>query len=684
MKKYTHIFISALLLIASNVLAAPPVSTYHNATGDEHQTAANNLVAQGFRPTFIGVHGTKNDPRYSAVWLQKTGPAWSAFHGRALSSYPTLVADAKKNGLYPAWLSVVSDGTGTGEAVIAGSFEGGAETIAKIDLISGKADDILTIEYWVQHARNNSLIPIDIALYGTENAPKWAIILKPNPKKIKWTVALWDNATDNQKRFSPTVKQWARPIFYSRSSFDRYVSIYVDDVVGPWEARGPLDWQSYQNLATEKVKQGFIPISVQGGGSGASTTWTVVFVKNEIPVERQFTAQGSGSDYFKPVDDLMKKYMSDYGVRGASVAVVKNGKLVYAKGLTWAEPGYPVTTPTSLFRLASTSKPITSTAIHQLEQKWQLTPGTFVQSVLNIKTPDGGTPPDERLADIKVDHLLYHRGGWNRSIVYDLPGDAATAASYQNTLPISKSKWISEKFKQNLQFDPDTKNVYSNFGYLLLGRILEAKYPRKTYEEIVKENIFTPLGITRAAISPVTFEEALPQQVRFHENYLGIGATVMNNTGDWVPLPYGVENYRNFDSFGGWMMASVDYAKFLAIFELGDKNPILNKAMTDRMWTVTHGDNQARGWARVNVGNGVWAVEHGGALPGVGTVISRRSDGIAFVIFTNSGLEGSIIGDMHNALASLPAASWPDASVDFFPTYGLPVNPNSTIRIRAK
>jgi CubicO group peptidase (beta-lactamase class C family) len=109
------------------------------------------------------------------------------------------------------------------------------------------------------------------------------------------------------------------------------------------------------------------------------------------------------------VDQVMLDTLQASNVRGASLAVTRNTRLVFAKGYTWAEPGYPVVLPTTVFRIASVSKTFAGVAAHQLIDAGRLRLTDTVQSILGLTTPSGGLPPDPGFASITVEDLLLHR-----------------------------------------------------------------------------------------------------------------------------------------------------------------------------------------------------------------------------------------------------------------------------------
>ena len=116
--------------------------------------------------------------------------------------------------------------------------------------------------------------------------------------------------------------------------------------------------------------------------------------------------------YDQSIRDLMRKY----AIPGGAVAVVRDGKLFYARGFGYAdvENKTPVQ-PDALFRIASVSKPITSAAIMKLVEEGKLTLDDRVAPFIAHLTPAPGATVDPRWEQITIRHLLNHTGGWDRT-----------------------------------------------------------------------------------------------------------------------------------------------------------------------------------------------------------------------------------------------------------------------------
>ena len=198
-------------------------------------------------------------------------------------------------------------------------------------------------------------------------------------------------------------------------------------------------------------------------------------------------------------DELMTAFMREHRPPGAALAVTYHGRLVYARGFGHAdlERREPVR-PASLFRIASISKPFTATAVLQLVEQGKLKLDEPVLPLLKLEPHlERGARLDPRWHEIRIHHCLQHTAGWNRDKSFD-PMSAATAEqvarSLKVRLPIHPRQIIRYMLGKPLDFAPGTAYAYSNFGYCVLGRVIEA-VGRMPYHRFVAEKVLAPLKI---------------------------------------------------------------------------------------------------------------------------------------------------------------------------------------------
>lgn len=312
------------------------------------------------------------------------------------------------------------------------------------------------------------------------------------------------------------------------------------------------------------------------------------------------------------VDDGIRDFMARYNVPGVSVAIVKEGKLVYAKGYGFADQQAAKAVDTaSLFRVASISKPITAIAIMKLVEQGKLSLSAKVfgpQAVLG--TAYGNTPYQNHITDITVQHLLQHTaGGW---------ANDANDPMFTNPTMTAQELISWTLNNRPLSTAPGSNYAYSNFGYSVLGRIIE-KVTGKSYEDYVKSEILRPLGITRMSIGGNTEADRKTDEVKYY------GQSGQN--------PY-IYNVARMDAHGGWIASAKDLMKLLVAADGFSTQPDLLSAASIQAMTTGSSANPsyAMGWM-VNSSNNWW---HTGALPGTATMIVRTAGGYSWAILTNT------------------------------------------------
>ncbi|GAA1762750.1 serine hydrolase [Luedemannella helvata] len=676
-------------LAPTRLAAGEAMVATHDRSHADFQNQWNTLVPQGYRPISLCVYGDRAAPLYAAVWIQRGGQPFAGIHGATAAQFQTFFDTWAGQGYTPVLLTATGPANNPVFAAVMEKSSSGVSLTRHL-LRTGSNTDSGTIDYWLTQARTNNWIPRCIAPYGTGADRRFALVLDPNPNRELWSVAGWggESASDYQQRYNAQAQQWARPALVSVNPDATITSVFRADSLGPLVARHNMTSAGYQAEANTLVGQGYYPIHVQAGGPAGSTRFAALFATRDVPAARTYTQTGTYVAAFAAVDNRVRQFMSTTGTRAVGVAITRGGRLVHARGYTWAESDYPLTQPTTMFRLASCSKPLTSIAIHQLIQQGRLSLNTTLQSVLALTPAPGGTM-DSRFKNITVQHLLTHTAGWDRSEVSDLPSVNTVAAAFgQANLPVTKLQVARYMAGRPLQFAPGAEQEYSNLGYLMLGLIIE-KLRGTAYPTSVQQTMFTPLGLSRPHRSIARQSQQRAGTVRQHDTAPGwddlrIGASAIDGpaagSSARMPLAYGGEDLVLFDAFGGWTMAPVDYAKVLAAFAVGTANPLLNQATVDMMWTVpslyatatsVEMANYTSGWDSLTEPSGVRVFQHGGGMPGVATRILYRTDGWGFAVFAS----GAGVPDIYPDLANLAPSAWP--THDLFPSVGISAFPTS-------
>lgn len=365
-------------------------------------------------------------------------------------------------------------------------------------------------------------------------------------------------------------------------------------------------------------------------------------------------------------DSALKAFMQARNISCGSLAVTRKGKLVLARGYTWSSDAALKTQPTSLFRIASISKPFTSAAVMRLVQDGKLKLTDRLTDLLPL-----GAGGDPRLRQITVLRLLQHLGGWDRDLTPDpMFRDFVISERLGVPLPVRRSDIMRYATGLKLDHDPGKAYAYSNYGYLLLGRIIE-KAGGKGYSAYVQEKVLNPLKIKRMRLGRTLTRAA--GEVPYSSQ--DTGKTVFDASGKTVPAAYGGFNLENMDAHGGWLASAVDLTRFAHVYDGGTQ--VLNSASISRTFGKPEVGMNGDGWwygcgwqvRPVTGGRNTW---HTGSLPGTFTLMVRRFDGLSWAVLFDQRDDpsGKNYGDIDPALhkAADAVRTWPagDLSGNYF------------------
>ena len=370
-------------------------------------------------------------------------------------------------------------------------------------------------------------------------------------------------------------------------------------------------------------------------------------------------AQGPGPDVpvtgrehpdLASFDRMMLAVMKEHRPPGGALAVTCQGRLVYARGFGYADvEGRQPVRPESLFRIASVSKPITAAAILQLVERGKLRLGEKAFPLPGLKPRlEKGREYDKRLDDITVLNLLQHAGGWDTATSPDPMFLSSRIAERLGTPPPAEPpdiiRWV---LGQPLDFTPGERHAYSNFGYSVLGRVIE-KVAGERYEDYVRREVLGPLGIRNMKIGRTLEGQRAEGEVKYYAQRPSLAAGCVGPTLGHKVLPaYGQWYQEALDAHGGWIGSAVDLVRFASAFDDGGKRPMLGPAGLARTFgpPAFAVDENGRppeayygcGWnVRLikNRGLNAW---HAGRLGGCcATILVRRYDGLCWALLFNT------------------------------------------------
>jgi CubicO group peptidase (beta-lactamase class C family) len=692
---------------------------YFDYTGSSLDSAANTNKTNGFRPISISAYGTTTAPRFAAVFIKDGGPDWKFKRGTGTGSFSTEFSKQAGLGYKPALLSF----DGSADKVVWGAvFVATPDPIpfTRHLLVSGKMTDSGTIQFWLKKAREEKLIPSTLSIYGTAAAPQYAIVLEPNTANVEWTVGVIDvggrpnppplpvvggvplppvigvngvndTVAEYQQRWNAQVSAGNRPSLIDLNDSNHYIELFRDDSLGALVGRHDLTSQGLKDEIMKQGDAGLFPITIAAGGAGTGARFAALFAPRDRPATRAFTVRGSSAatdTTIATVDTVMRDFMKRNNVHQATLAAVQNRKLAYARGYTWAEPGYKITTPTTFFRLASVSKMVTAMEMMRVMQRsgGTINANTTVQSLLNLTKPDKSAP-DARFSTITLGNLLAH----NYPTLTDAMGnqmcllrDASVdldASPDMKTLPVTTLRSVQVALTRSDLIVPFTVNnsCYSNFAYVLLSMVIDQQ--RTSYLNGVQTDLMAPLGITRFRVANPDIATQAADEALYRSFGLHTRGSV-NVTG--TPLgatPYGESNFNVTIGAGGLSMAATDVARLLAMLNMRfNNNPVYTNQATAAI-TAMVGSSPPLGFDQAPSDATGTHVVKGGELNGLQSTVYYTQDNLSYVLMwsrnevPNSGNGSDDWWPLWPALETALNGANLASRTDLFPTYGMPSLP---------
>lgn len=345
-----------------------------------------------------------------------------------------------------------------------------------------------------------------------------------------------------------------------------------------------------------------------------------------------------GAQTFKHVDDMFERHFQEARYPGMVYGVVMDGKLVHLRA-------YGAAKPDTIFRIASMTKSFTVLGILKLRDEGKISlddPITkYIPKARGIKLPTSDSPA------ITVRHLLTHGAGFPEDNPW---GDRQLAIS-----DAELDRWL----EKGLPFStaPGTAYEYSNYGFALLGRIVQVASGRD-YKSYLEQEILKPLGLRSSFLDP----KDAPQE------RLAPGRGRRN--GELFAIPS--LGHGAFGAMGGLLTSGEDMAKYIAFHlsawpardgaETGPVKRASLREMQQMQRTSFFGTAGARGSVASGYGYGLnvsqdcdfaHVVGHGGGLPGFGSYMMWLPEyGVGMFAMANLTYAGTA-GTIRNALVYL-------------------------------
>ena len=354
-----------------------------------------------------------------------------------------------------------------------------------------------------------------------------------------------------------------------------------------------------------------------------------------VPVNLNVTMTNEMSDTssLAGFDRMVKNYLTYWAIHGASLSVMRNDSLLFAKGYGEADSGLEMQ-PGYILRMASVSKLVTAAGIMVLQDRGLLNIKDHVfgpDGILNDSTYNAAIK-DTLYYRITVEDLLRHKGGFSRR-----GGDPMFSTRWimmQNgwSEAPTQEQLMELQLKRRLKFVPGTAQEYSNFGYLALSMVIE-KVSGMDYETFLQENVLRPAGCVDFHIAGNYYKHKLPNETRYYVQHDDEPAEEFNNSGRKVTRCYGGNNVTGLSGAGAWAASTPELALFVASIDGRPEVPdIISRESVDLMTEYFDESTYSLGWNDTK--DGYWT--RTGTFAGTSALIKYFPDGECWIFISNT------------------------------------------------
>ena len=461
---------------------------------------------------------------------------------------------------------------------------------------------------YVEQLTSNGQIIVDLNVQIVERRAVFDVASQVNEDKRPWLIQV--NISD--KEFRESSKR------YKSDGFKNTVHRFIPN--GREKLHSTVWVQKVETAASLKIPGGPLPVT------------------------------GDHGKELSPLNDLLIKTLSDNYIPGATVAVARDGEIIYERGFGYSDIDKKTPmNPDSVMRIASISKPITAIAVLLLMEDGKLKlDDPAIDYLVRDKKYSLPKDADAAWSRVTIQHLLQHSGGWDREKSKD---PVFELLEITRALDLKKTARISDIIKYQLSrpmdFEPGSSYAYSNFGYCLLGRVIEAA-SGQSYETFVTERILQPCGMTQTRPGKTRLNDRADDEVHYYMQKVKMYPAIWdvapgNKSGKFesVAGPYGHWDLEIFDSHGGWTSTASDLVRFAVALDSKTrplvrsesltllKSPPSFKASDDVTW-------YGFGWSVRSI-SGIDDVNlwHTGLIAGTSTILVKRSDNLTWAVLFN-------------------------------------------------
>ncbi|MBE9061521.1 serine hydrolase [cf. Phormidesmis sp. LEGE 11477] len=312
------------------------------------------------------------------------------------------------------------------------------------------------------------------------------------------------------------------------------------------------------------------------------------------------------------VDAFIEEMIRENQIPGLSVAVIYDEKLIKTKGYGLLDREREIKVrPSSIFPIASVSKPLTATAVMLLVESGQLDLDAPISTYLSDLP--------ETWQTITLRQMLAHTAGLSEKVYMQRPSRLTTSVSF-----------LAEAIQEPLDFQPDEAWMYSNTGYNLAATIVET-VSGQSFGAFMQARIFEPLGMTHTDVLRASYVSS--------NLAIGYEPTARNQKLEAIDVNYAALHrvMPMFQGAGSITSNALDMANWAIALQKGQLLTPESQAQMQQFNTLSSGrvTDYGLGWFLKTV-NGHDMIFHGGNLWGYASSIVRfPEDSLSVIVLMN-------------------------------------------------
>lgn len=580
-------------------------------TSQQFSSAFNKYKRQGYLMIDVDAYPSKNSTRYSMVWRKNTdGRTWKAHRDMTSSVYHQKWKSYKNQGYRPLDVEAYQKkGTIKWAGIWVKNNEGFAWSSHR-NLSSQAYGNLF------QQKKQAGYRLADMEAYSTPSGLRYAAIWYKNTDGRAWaqlrnmTRSQYQNELNKRSRQGMMVVDFES---YQTSQGQRYAAIWERKRGYASQMRSNRTAKQFANLWRQYRDEGFRLVDFERYNTSSGIRYAGLWVENNS--RYRYSQKGS-------IDNTITNYRSANNLPGISVAIIRNGDMLYQRGFGWADMStQKVAYSGTIYNSASISKVIGATLAAKLEDESQLRDGTSFNLDLSRATSDYLThiPNANGQVDLPafhahtVEELLSHLGCVGH--YHTNPPIRNQTRHYSTAIAAVQSIW-DIGLVRGCQIGSTTS--YSTPAHTFVAAALE-HVTGYSITQLLNNELFKPyqLNSMRAQYTysslPTNYDRAVPYQSNNNKT------SYHNNS--WKVLGGGIESNP------------VDLAKFA--WKVLDAEIVSPNVRDNRLWKRMSPSSYGLGWA-LGYRDGRRVAEHSGSAIGARSHLRvYRDDGLVIAIMSN-------------------------------------------------